>query len=252
MPQKHSSPKTVRRRASGTRTAEPPTTPAPAPPAESERNRIEWLLTFIRTPLPSLRDGQLLDLRQDAWRFLQFYCVESKPEQKQDSLPAGLMERAVLLRVQGALANGIRNWEKNLPWNVLDQRPVVFDDVEGHPTPWVSEEPFAIVLTRRPDGTGERRFSGAEPTVLINAAAELLYEWWPQLRRCRHCGIRFLPTHGRQRYHNHDCAAQARSTKSREKRPRDYHEEYRKRLEQKQGAGFKPPRRRGPRRPGKT
>lgn len=62
-------------------------------------------------------------------------------------------------------------------------------------------------------------------------AVDLFVRWWPQLRRCEHkpCNAWFLPTHGRQRYHDSRCAGKARY--QRFKPTRDYKTEYSRRYD---------------------
>ena len=66
-------------------------------------------------------------------------------------------------------------------------------------------------------------------TSTVASAADVLVRWWPELRRCKHepCGVWFLPTHGRQCYHDARCASAARY--QRFKPTRNYKAEYARR-----------------------
>ena len=71
-----------------------------------------------------------------------------------------------------------------------------------------------------------RIYLGNWRTITVASAADVLVRWWPELRRCKHepCGVWFLPTHGRQWYHDARCASTARY--QRFKPTRDYKAEY--------------------------
>ena len=84
--------------------------------------------------------------------------------------------------------------------------------------------------------------------MCVALAADLFDQWWKKLRLCEYgqCGVWFLPNHGRQIYHTHQCSQQARSEKhvaSGKKKKRDYHEEYKARVQKKLGAKVRPSRR---------
>jgi hypothetical protein len=99
-------------------------------------------------------------------------------------------------------------------------------------------QPFALErsaphwsLERRADGTVRRSYLGAWSTITLASAVDLFVRWWPQLRRCAYepCRAWFLPTHGRQRYHDGRCAGVARY--QRFKPTRDYKTEYSRRYD---------------------
>jgi hypothetical protein len=54
-------------------------------------------------------------------------------------------------------------------------------------------------------------------TLSIAGAADLLLQWWPQLRACERCGALFLPQHGHQRFHDMRCNDMTRCEKFRQK-----------------------------------
>ena len=76
-----------------------------------------------------------------------------------------------------------------------------------------------------------RSYLGTWSTITLASAADLFVRWWPQLRRCKHtpCQAWFLPTHGRQRYHDARCAAKARYERFKPKR--GYKTEYSRRYD---------------------
>jgi hypothetical protein len=66
------------------------------------------------------------------------------------------------------------------------------------------------LIRRRVDGTLERSYYGGPILpVLLASAIDLLVQFWPQMLRCEYASCRkfFIPTHGRQKYHNQHCAA---------------------------------------------
>ena len=95
---------------------------------------------------------------------------------------------------------------------------------------------------QRGDGTIGRSYTGKPSTITIATAADLLAEWWPQLRRCKYeqCREWFLPRHGRQRYHDPACSHHFRQAAFTSKHPRDYHAEYVKRVTREVGKGATP------------
>ena len=82
---------------------------------------------------------------------------------------------------------------------------------------------------RGDDGAIVRAYMGGWRTITVASAADVLVRWWPELRRCKHepCGVWFLPTHGRQWYHDARCASAARY--QRFKPTRNYKAEYARR-----------------------
>ena len=91
----------------------------------------------------------------------------------------------------------------------------------------MSGRPIKRTLRRRGDRTCLH--GGGWRTITLASAADVLVRWWPELRRCKHapCGVWFLPTHGRQWYHDARCASAARY--QRFKPTRDYKAEYARR-----------------------
>ena len=93
--------------------------------------------------------------------------------------------------------------------------------LQGPAPPWSFE--------RGNDGAIVRAYMGGRRTITLASAADVLVRWWPELRRCKHepCGAWFLPTHGRQCYHDARCASAARY--QRYKPTRNYKAEYARR-----------------------
>jgi hypothetical protein len=123
--------------------------------------------------------------------------------------------RALMAELQAQLRSGVAALQREGAWQPFG--------LTGPAPPWS--------LERRADGTIRRSYLGAWSTVTLASAADLLVRWWPHLRRCEHepCGAWFLPTHGRQRYHDVRCAGQARY--QRFKPTRDHKSEYARRYD---------------------
>lgn len=229
------------------------------PPAPSERERLEWLLVFLRTDVETMRPGELLDLRDDVMRLRQHgaavdmlspeeaaaivagdFIFRSEGRQQHftgDPLPRMIASsRELLSELQESLRAGIAALERTGRWRPFTERSAPRWELVRHGS--------AIA----------RHYTGSVTQVFMASAADLLTTWWPRLRRCKHepCRTLFLPSHGKKEYHDPKCSQQARWVKFAPKRERDYHEEYARRHRRKGGVGR--PRRRktkGPTRKGK-
>ena len=216
----------------------------------SERERVEWLLGFLRRDISSLSDGELIDLREKALQFrdprpaldrkVALARIEDLPDHRFDEpglVIAGTLEeitqsaRDLLVPIQQRLRAGID----------------ALDDADGY---WVvsaedAEKRPKIVLERCRDGQVRRRLSGDFEEVFLAYAADLLERWWLQLRRCKYeeCRAWFLPRHGRQLYHNSACSGIRRQQKYRAEHGRDYAAEYDERARRKYGPNVKVQRR---------
>ena len=202
---------------------------APPAPERSDRERIFWLLEFLRCDVAALRAGQLLDLRNDVFPYLhcgdlatitvfdadELRALGPVPPRRAnaDSHQVIVAARVLMAGLQRELRAGADALQQVGAW-----------------------QPFALTrpaphwsLERRADGTVRRAYLGAWTTITLASAADLFVRWWPHLRRCDHtpCGAWFLPTHGRQRYHDAGCAGKARY--QRFKPTRDYKTEYSRR-----------------------
>lgn len=218
--------KTSRRRKTG-----------PAPQAEltapdrSDRERILWLLGFLRRDLAALRPGELLDLRNDVFPYLHSGDFATLTDFDADELRAlgpipprhsndasrkiiGAV-RDLMAGLQGQLRAGIDTLLETGAW-----QPFRLD----RPAPHWS-------LERCPDGSIRRSYMGRWSTITIASAADLVVRWWPQLRRCHNatCRAWFLPRHGRQQYHDTRCSNETRY--QRFKPTRDYKTEYSRRYD---------------------
>jgi len=217
---------------SGTRTRGPaPQAAAPPAPERSDRERILWLLEFLRRDVAALRPGELLDLRNDLFPYLhcgdlatvtvvdadELRALGPVPPRRAtvDSRQVIAAARDLMAGLQGQLRAGVDALQQAGAW-----RPFALE----RPAPHWS-------LERRADGTVRRSYMGAWSTITLASAVDLFLRWWPQLRRCAHepCRAWFLPTHGRQRYHDARCAARARY--QRFKPTRDYKTEYARRYD---------------------
>jgi hypothetical protein len=208
--------------------------PQAAPPrvAEfSDRERILWLLEFLRRDIASIRPGELLDLRNDVFPYLhcgdlatvtivnarELRALGPVPPRRadMDSQKVIAAARDLMAGLQGQLRAGVAALQQEGGWQPFG--------LKGPAPQWS--------LERRADGTVRRAYMGKWSTVTLASAADLFVRWWPQLRRCEYepCRAWFLPTHGRQRYHDVRCAGKARY--QRFKPTRNYKSEYARRYD---------------------
>jgi hypothetical protein len=230
---------------SGTRTRGPaPQAAAPLASQRSDRERILWLLEFLQCDVAALRPGELLDLRNDVFPYLHYadsatVTVFEANELRalgpvatrranEDSHQVIASARDLMAGLQGQLRAGIDALQQAGVWQPFG--------LQGPAPSWS--------LERSADGSIRRTYLGAWRTITLASAVDLFVRWWPQLCRCEHeaCRVWFLPTHGRQRYHDAACAGRARY--QRFKPTRDYKTEYSRRYDSTRTA----PRRRSSRR----
>jgi hypothetical protein len=202
---------------------------APPVPEHSDRERILWLLEFLRRDVAALRPGELLDLRNDVFPYLHCGDLATVTVFDADDLRAlgPLPPRRADVNSHQVIAAA-----RDLMAGLQDQLRVGIDVLQQAGA-W---QPFGLKgpaphwsLERRADGTVRRSFMGAWNTITLASAVDLFVRWCPQLRRCDYkpCRAWFLPTHGRQHYHDARCAAKARY--QRFKPTRDYKTEYSRR-----------------------
>ena len=190
-------------------------------PAPSEKDRIDWLLGFLRRDLAGLRPGARLDLVDDVRRYLRepadalllhappdgygLGLGRTAPPQPEPNLQALQDE---LKRGAGILYTGALHWvppfgKRGLRWR------------------------YRV----RTDGSVVRQYMSDEvQTLAMVAGADLLAAWRRQLRQCEHCGGWFRQTHGRQRYHDARCSASARQARFTSVHPRNYEQEKERRI----------------------
>ena len=215
----------------GKRKSEPSPPAAPSAPERSDRERILWLLAFLQRDLAALRPGELLALRNDVFPYLHCGDLATVTIFDAAGLPAFgpvpprrshlssqrviAAARHVMASLQGQLRAGIDALQQAGAWQPFG--------LAGAAPGWS--------LERRADGTLRRSYMGSWNTITLASAADLLERWWPQLRRCEStpCRTWFLPTHGRQRFHDARCAGAARY--QRFKPTRDYKAEYSRRYD---------------------
>ena len=198
-----------------------------APPVQkySDRECIRWLLEFLRCDLAALRPRELLDLRNEIFSYLHRESRATVTVVHEDeSLAHGPVPprrpgvdsrhgiaaaRTFMGGLQDDLRAGVNALQASM-WHPFG--------LQGPAPSWS--------LERGDDGAIVRAYMGGWRTITIASAADLLVRWWPELRRCKHepCGAWFLPTHGRQCYHDARCASAARY--QRFKPTRDYKAEY--------------------------
>ena len=203
-----------------------------APPGQqySDRECIRWLLEFLRCDLAALRPRELLALRNEVFPYLHdkshaTLTVIDKDEVlalgRVPSKQPGVESRHVIAAAR-KLMGGVQD----------DLRAGVNALQAGMWHPFDLQEPApSWSLERGDDGAIVRAYMGGWHTITLASAADVLVRWWPELRRCKHepCGAWFLPTHGRQRYHDARCASAARY--QRYKPTRDYKAEYARRYD---------------------
>jgi hypothetical protein len=192
---------------------------ATVPPEPTPRERILWLLGFLRRDADALRPGEWLDLQQDVQRHVWPQMDLREP----------------------TFNEAVREWHHELRRGL--------DELEAGGQ-WTFHPPLDRSLTHL---RLQRHLDGwllpvyERPTLrsaLMTAAVDLVVHWWPQLRRCKRdsCRAWFLPKHGRQRYHEAACSFQARWNKFASTHKRDYHAEYAQRVK-RVAPGAKPQRR---------
>src|SRR4051794_2007780 len=111
------------------------TPPAPAPPERSDRERLLWLLEFLRRDIAALRPGELLDLRNDVFTYLHEATSATvtvlddpdlralKPAQAVDADPIVVLARDLLARVQADLRNGVDALHRAGSWQPFGITP---------------------------------------------------------------------------------------------------------------------------------
>ena len=201
------------------------TPPATGKPAQegSDRERLLWLLEFLRRDIATLRPGELLDLRNDVFPYLHEATLATltvheralKPARAEHSDPIVGLARDLLARVQRELRAGVDALQQTGSWQPFGLTP-------DRPGPQWS-------LEKRPDGTVVRAYLGDWKTITLAAATDLLAQWWSELRRCAYapCSVLFLPEEGRQIYHDKKCSALARWHRL---PPRDHQKEKERRI----------------------
>ena len=201
-----------------------------APPGQkhSDRECIRWLLKFLQCDLAALRPGKLLALRNEVFPYLHRESRATVTVFDEDELlalgpvpptrPGGdsrhviAAARKLMGGVQHDLWAGVNALQAGM-WQPFG--------LQGPAPPWSFE--------RGDDEAIVRIYLGNWRTITVASAADVLVRWWPELRRCKHepCGVWFLPTHGRQCYHDARCASAARY--QRFKPTRNYKAEYARR-----------------------
>ncbi len=195
-------------------------------PRPTDRQRIAWLLDFLRQDLAVTRPGALFDLRNDAIRYLQHAddgLVDARTKEwravlgplswmaQEEEPHAAAFARERLTDIQARLWEGTSALSQGRYWQ-----------------PFSREQPVpGWTLRPTEDGAVVRIFDGDVTNVIIASAVDLLMRWWTQLRRCKHCQGLFLPRHGRQWYHDAQCSWKARYARFKPKR--DYVKEEQRR-----------------------
>lgn len=205
-------------------------TPSPQVAEGSGRESIDWLLAFLQREISGLTPRELLDLRNEVFEHLhesQLATLTEFPAAVQRALGPVPPRRADLTSEQVIAA------ARELMAHLQDQLGTGLEALQAgvwHPFAHQGPAP-RWSLERRADGTIQRVYMGAWNTITLASAADLLARWWSQLRRCEHesCRAWFLPAHGRQRYHQVRCSAEARYQRFKPKR--NYKNEYAQRYD---------------------
>jgi hypothetical protein len=190
----------------------------------SARERIHWLLGFLQRDVAALRTGAL----HDTWEDYQRHVFLGEPGD--DTFPAiadtageapGFVETASLQELAG-LAEAHR---LPLQWIQDTLRAGLTALHAGKDWSPFSITGPSVTVTYRPSGGAlVRRYLSDDVNLLAVAqAADLLVEFWPQLRLCkrRGCGVFFIPSHGLQTFHDPKCSDVVRKKKFAAK-PRDH------------------------------
>lgn len=169
-------------------------------------SRIDWLLAWIGADLQAMPPGALLDLRAAVLARLHEPTKAAvtpggpswaalKPAVADNADATVQAARALLQAIQADLRAGIAALAAGRPWF-----PFPLD--EGGPG-W-SLEPV--------EGGTVRAYMGEWRAVTLATAADLLGEWWGDLRVCARpgCGRWFRPLEKRMRYHDPKCSALVR------------------------------------------
>jgi hypothetical protein len=188
-------------------------------------DRLRWVLDFVNRNLDTEKPGALLDLRNDVFPVLHepFNAMVSgssslrglgKIRTAEDVGPVLGAARALLADVQSRLREGLDLLERGAMW-----RPFGNEAAPG----WIVE-PVA-------KGRFARSYFGTWAGITTAVAADLIVDHWADIRRCANpdCRRWFLPTHGRQRFHDPHCSWIVRYARFRPKR--DYKTEYSRRYE---------------------
>ena len=201
-----------------------------APPVQtySDRECIRWLLEFLRCDLAALRPGELLALRNEVFPYLLDKSRATVTIFHEDWL---LAQGPVPPRRPGVDARDVIAAARTYMGGLQDDLRAGVNALQAgmwHPFGLQGPAP-SWSLERGDDGAIVRAYMGEGRTITIASAADVLVRWWPELRRCKHepCGVWFLPTHGRQWYHDARCASTARY--QRFKPTRNYKTEYARR-----------------------
>ena len=201
-----------------------------APPGQqySDRECIRWLLEFLRCDLAALRPRELLALRNEVFPYLHRKSHATLTVIDKDEL---LALGRVPSRRPGADARHVIAAARKLMGGVQDDLRAGVNALQAsmwHPFGLQGPAP-SWSFERGDDGAIVRAYMGGWRTITLASAADVLVRWWPELRCCKHepCGAWFLPTHGRQWYHDARCASAARY--QRFKPTRDYKAEYARR-----------------------
>jgi hypothetical protein len=230
---------------SGTRKRAPsPQAPTSPAPERTDRQRIVWLLAFLRRDVAALRPGEVLALRNDVFPYLHDADLATLTVLDADELRA--LGPVPPRRADGNSQQVIAA-ARHLMAGLQDQLRAGVDALQeaGAWQPFARERPAPHwSLERRADGTVRRTYMGDWRTITLASAADLFVRWWSQLRRCTHepCRAWFLPTHGRQRYHHPRCSEEARY--QRFKPTRNYKNEYARRYDSTRSPARRPSSRR--------
>jgi hypothetical protein len=186
---------------------------------------IKWLLAFLQLDLPSLSQGDQLNLAEDVLRHLRPGGAKQHIAGTTLSSEDPVRRDVLLRNLQAALVNGI-NWMERLGyWEPFEERRVVD---HGEAEAFIGGAAPGIWFVSGADGSIERYFKGELSAVLLARAADILMSWWPRLRRCKRqeCGAFFLPNDRRQQFHDPKCSQKIRWHRFASTRVRDHHQEY--------------------------
>ena len=150
--------------------------------------RGDWLFEFLRVDFENLTPGQLLDLRMQAWAFMdppEGAIVELDADLDDDRYPA----LSALRELQDTLRNGITMLQQGETWSL--EQPITYGIVR------VGND---IIRSHRQ----------ASFTALFGAAMlDAVQDAWPRLRECPRCGALFYKV-GKRTYCSPACSRKTR------------------------------------------
>ena len=200
---------------------------------------LRWLLGFATDDLNQLPPGALFDRARQLNAFMfgrmakpsgsliaQLSMAKQLVPSDMSRKPEAIRMRTLqaMLPLQRALGEGLERLVAGKEW-----------ELPGLPS-------TVLVV----DGKFARRVRGTFEDAFVVAVADVLRDWWSELRTCASpgCKVLFVADDPRQKYHSQACGQKAQWGRFAPKRKRDYRREYEARVKRKTGPNVRPKRRR--------